>query len=134
MSISSIKALLPEVHFERNDSMTAVELFNHEVLRPILKFQSKALCRLTLHYCFQLNPAYGTLSGTKKRKMLNDQLSGNQPLRNQLNGLIIGLFEAEDWTFYLQHQRDINKRIQAMVQVRILDQYEKHLPKIVAKD
>jgi len=128
MSEINIKSLLPIIKFDLTESMTDTELFQNQTLRPILKFQGPGLCRLTLIYCFQMNPGFGGLSGTKKRKMLNDLLSGNQALRNHLIGMIISFFDKQEWDFYASKQKDINKRILAMIQVRVLDSYEKFVP------
>ena len=128
MSNSKIKALLPEIKFEFTESMSITELFQNQILRPILKFQNEGLCRLVLHHCFQMNPKFGELSNTKKRKMLNDLISGNQALRNNLIGMIISFFDTEDLNFYFNSQKEINKRILAMIQIRVLENYEKILP------
>jgi hypothetical protein len=128
MSEINIKSLLPIIKFDITESMTEAELFQNQTLRPILKFQGPGLCRLTLIYSFQMNPGFGGLSGTKKRKMLNDLLSGNQALRNHLIGMIISFFDKQEWDFYASKQKDINKRILAMIQVRVLDTYEKFIP------
>lgn len=128
MSEINIKSLLPIIKFDITESMTEAELFQNQTLRPILKFQGPGLCQLTLIYCFQMNPGFGGLSGTKKRKMLNDLLSGNQALRNHLIGMIISFFDKQEWDFYASKQKDINKRILAMIQVRVLDTYEKFIP------
>lgn len=128
MSEINIKSLLPIIKFDITESITEAELFQNQTLRPILKFQGPGLCRLTLIYCFQMNPGFGGLSGTKKRKMLNDLLSGNQALRNHLVGMIISFFDKQEWDFYASKQKDINKRILAMIQVRVLDTYEKFIP------
>ena len=127
MSDITIKSLLPTIHFEIKPTMSEAELFQNQVLRPILKFQTSGICRVSLIYCFQMNPGFGALSGTKKRKMLNDLLSGNQALRNQLTGMIISFFDKADWDFYVTQQKDLNKRIIAMIQIRVLEQYEKYL-------
>lgn len=125
MSEINIKSLLPVIKFEITESMTDSELFQNTTLRPILKFQSSGLCRLSLLYCYQMNPSFVSLSATKKRKMLNDLLSGNQALRNHLIGMIISFFDKQEWDFYATKQKEINKRILAMIQVRVLENYEK---------
>ena len=127
MSETNLKSLLPEIHFEVKETMSEGELFQNTTLRPILKFQSAGLCRLTLIYCFQMNPGFGTLSGTKKRKMISDLLTGNQALRNQLTGMIISFFDKADWDFYDSRQKDVNKRIQNMILTRVLDKFEKYV-------
>lgn len=125
MSTTTLKSLLPAIAFEKKETMTDLELFQNEILRPILKYQNTGLCRLTLSYCYQMNPAFSSLSGTKKRKMLNDLLSGNQALRNQLTGMIISFLDASDWEFYEVQQKDIHKRMIQMIAVRVLENYEK---------
>ncbi len=125
MSTTTLKSLLPAIAFEKKETMTDLELFQNEILRPILKYQNTGLCRLTLSYCYQMNPAFSSLSGTKKRKMLNDLLSGNQALRNQLTGMIISFLDASDWEFYELQQKDIHKRMIQMIAVRVLENYEK---------
>ena len=127
MSEITLKSLLPEIYFEEKETMSEGELFQNKTLRPILKYQSAGLCRLTLMYCFQMNPAFGTLSAAKKRKMVSDLLSGNQALRNQLTGMIISFFDKADWDFYDSRQKDINKRIQNMILVRVMDKFEKYV-------
>ena len=109
MSEITLKSLLPEIYFEVKETMSEGELFQNKTLRPILKYQSAGLCRLTLMYCFQMNPAFGTLSAAKKRKMVSDLLSGNQALRNQLTGMIISFFKKKKsyprWIIFLSCSR-----------------------------
>lgn len=127
MSEVTLKSLLPEIFFQEKETMSEGELFQNRVLRPILKFQTAGLCRLALMYCLQMNPTFGQLSAAKKRKMISDLLSGNQALRNQLTGMIISFFDKADWDFYDSRQKDINKRIQSMILVRVMDKFEKYI-------
>lgn len=127
MSSNSIKKLLPIINFDKNDSMTENELFQNSILRPILKYQDSIVCQLTLHFCLQMNPTFNSLATTKQRKMIKEVISGNQILRNNLIGVIISFFDSDDIQFYFNHSKEINKRILAMISVRVLDGYQKHL-------
>jgi hypothetical protein len=118
--------LLPELQLEINGDKFSEELFMHNTLRPILKFQHSMICSIfkaEQHLNIEL------LSGkqktlTEKRSYLIDFLQKNNKLKHRLLGTIIGLFTTEALNEYFQMRREIDKRINEMLITRFLSEFE----------
>jgi hypothetical protein len=89
----------------------ALEDFQNEVLRPILKFQNVAIVSLAVALRNRQDPPMGM------RDALRDS-----SLRDKLIGIVIGHLTSDELDFYLAHQKDLNRRIVGMVTERITDQ------------
>jgi hypothetical protein len=111
----ALTAIRPVLDLETHDSL-ALENFQNEVLRPILKFQDVALVSLTVSYRNRLDP------NAELREALLDK-----SLRDKLIGMVIGCFTSDELDFYLSHQKELNRRIVSMATQRIANQLG-HLP------
>lgn len=115
------------VFFDVNSAVTAAEQFQHLVLRPILKLQNELLCPVAIDLCVSQDPNFKVLSVRKRDSMLNKALMTNQPLRNLLSGMVIGMMDPGQLTVFLADRKDLSKRIQNMLRERIMDQYARFL-------
>jgi hypothetical protein len=96
-----------------------LELFQNDVLRPILKLQ---------HELFQFewfqNPLFKAIQSIEnpvlQRTQLSNFLSKNPNLTNRYIGMICGLFTNEEFTFYLSQKSVIDKRIKELLITRFL--------------
>ena len=117
-SNTSIKQLRPSVRKEATVS-TEFELFQNDVLRPILKLQ---------HELFQFewfqNPLFKVIQSIEnpvlQRTQLSNFLSKNPNLTNRYIGMICGLFTNEEFTFYLSQKSVVDKRIKELLITRFL--------------
>ncbi len=109
-----------EVQLSNNDTPLAV--FTHATLRPVLKQLHATICAVIDN---DKNLNSSNLSIDKEAQntaYLKSFLQKNTETRNLVIGAIIGNFSAEELTFYLQHQKEINRRIIEMVITRYLSQ------------
>jgi len=119
--------LTEPVFFDEKSTMNAAERFQHIVLRPVLKFQNALICPVAIDMCVSQDPGFKELSVRKRDSMLDKALTTNQPLRNLLSGMIIGMMDPEQLKEFLADRKDLSKRIQNMLRERIMDQYSKFL-------
>ena len=111
--------LRPDIVIDIERKSMDEELFQNNTLRPILKFQNE----LIMAY-FKNKTSSLKVPKEQKEKLLfvENTIRKDAVLRNQLIGLIIGLFTAEEFADYLTHTTQINKRISQLLIKRIQDQ------------
>jgi hypothetical protein len=119
--------LLEPVFFEEKHELSPAEHFQNTVLRPVLKFQNELLCRITIDAVRTLNPAFNDQPERKQKQFITAALTANAALRNTLLGIVIGMFDEEQLTPFLADRKELSKRIQSILQVRVLEQYRKFL-------
>ena len=113
-------SLLPEIFFDESLDSTALELFQNKYLRSILKYQHDYLAALVRDTCMQMNPDFLHLMGKEQHRFMRQLIKNNQALRNQCIGLIVGFLELDQFSWYLKHKTDCNKRILQLVEKRVL--------------
>jgi len=93
------------------DEISEEELFQNNILRPILKFQNELLIELFLTYIKKTKNIYYTLSQEKKCSYIEKVTTSDFTFRNQLIGIIVGLFTVEEYIEYTKNSSNLNKRI-----------------------
>jgi hypothetical protein len=126
-SNTSIKEIRDTISFNNEFCKTQEELFQHITLRPILKYLNLHLNKLVLAQCIQFNSNFSELGVHQQHTFIKQQLSKNNTLKNQLIGCIIGLLDEVELQNYQQNIQDYNKRINSMIEQRVLDQYRNFL-------
>lgn len=101
-----------EVHLES-------ELFQNEVLRPILKMQHNIILKTFYNHIEKSSINWTQLNQIKKVKCVNDQLSKNLQIKHLIIGLIVGHFNDLEINQYLSNTKEYNKRIIQMAKQRI---------------
>lgn len=115
----SLIDLRPIIDIEYNGDKSPNEIFMHDVLRPILKFQhDKIICLIesTPHFeniQFRINSEENT-------HLLKHFISKNSHLKMQLIGIVLGLMTRDELEFYLLNSNPILKRIIEMSVVRYI--------------
>lgn len=112
--------LLPEIFFDESLDSTNLELFQNQYLRAILKYQHDYLILLVKDTCQQVNPNLSNMMEKERNQFIRQMIQNNQALRSQCIGLIIGFLELEQFSWYLKHKTECNKRILQMVEKRVL--------------
>jgi hypothetical protein len=116
-------AILGEV----NLSTSLEEQFQNKTLRPILKFQNDILVSFFIAYAIKNKNAFFSLSLNNKERYIEKAVQSDTVFRNQLIGIVIGLFTVEEYNEYIKNSSNLNKRILKMLierwksQVQILD-------------
>ena len=100
---------------EITNGISTEELFQNTTLRPILKFQNNLLIELFLSYATKNKNVFFTLSHEKKCIYIDKVTIADTAFRNQLIGVIVGLFTVEEYLEYTKNSSSFNKRITTML-------------------
>jgi hypothetical protein len=100
---------------ETNSTTSHEELFQNNCLRPILKFQNDLFIHFFISYARRNKGVFFKLSLENKNKYIEKAIQSDIVFRNQLIGLIVGLFTIDEFKEYIKNSSDFNKRIVAML-------------------
>jgi hypothetical protein len=103
---------------------SADELFQNEVLRPILKLQNDLFIASFMNYISKSKIAFTTYSTDKKMATMENAIQKDIKFRNALKGIIIGLFTTEEYAQYIQNSSSLNKRMMGMLIERLKSQVQ----------
>jgi hypothetical protein len=117
-----IKELRGEAIGAISSQSTTEELFQNEVLRPILKLQNDLFLAVFLNYLGKNIIAFKIHTQEKKMTIIENALQKDIKLKNILKGMIIGLFTTDEYTLYLKNSSSLNKRMMSMLAERLKSQ------------
>ena len=103
----------------RREVHLKTELFQNEVLRPILKMQHDIILKTFHNHIEKSSIKWTQLNQIKKLKCVNDQLSKNLQIKHLIIGLIVGHLNDLEINQYLRNTKEYNKRIIQMAKQRI---------------
>ena len=106
----------PGIHLEN-------ELFQNEVLRPVLKMQHEITLKLFNVHIKNLGIVWNDLKKSKKTQCVENQLSKNIQFKNLVIGIVVGQFNEIELDKYLSNSREYNKRILQMTSQRIISTF-----------
>lgn len=97
-----------------------IESFQNKVIRPIIKSLSALLLDYFYNYALlkRFNIANATL--VEKDKFVTTTFLKDNQFKNELKGIVIGHFTIEEYSFYKNSSKQINKRIFNIIRQRIL--------------
>lgn len=122
----ALLALRPQVPTEPAEPDT-LGAFLHGTLRPVLKLQNDLLLAVVADFVrdHHMAMALAAAGPADRQRRLAELLARNTKLRHTVVGLITSLFTAAEYTFYRQHRPELNRRLLALAQRRMLDQTDK---------
>jgi hypothetical protein len=109
------------------ESMSAVELFQNQTLRPIIKMQHDLLIASFRHYVQKRNLDFSHLSNQKKKSKTSAIFVKDIHYKNRTLGFIIGQFTLDEYQYYQSNSSELNKRILQIVVQRIQDSFGENL-------
>jgi ATP-dependent protease Clp ATPase subunit len=119
----NIKDLRPDIaSITKADGTKQVELFQNEVLRPILKYQNNLLLKVYQQYLKIHKVKVSNKSESELTAIVHNSFEKDKNLRNFILGLIIGLLTSEEYDLFKSSEKEYKKRIINMSRDRILDQ------------
>lgn len=118
--MKDLRPILPQATF--GEEVKAMERFQNQTLRPILKFQNDLLIGLFRDYLKSKKVQFDTLAPQQQLEKIKKVLQGDQRFRPILLGGIIGLMTAEELNIYLPQKSEFNKRIISMLIQRFQSQ------------
>lgn len=100
------------------------EVFQNEVLRPILKLQNDLFVASFVNYVAKNKIDFSTFSIEKKMAAIESALQKDIKYRNALKGMIIGLFTTDEYAQYIKNSSGLNKRMMGMLIERLKNQVQ----------
>jgi len=105
-----------------NTNLTSdIELFQNDVLRPVLKFQHSALIALFNNESLLQKQLKKTSTREDYMSVLQAFISKEAKFRHILIGSVIGLLTESELEFYFKEKKNCNKRIITMIIKRFTD-------------
>ena len=118
-----IKSLRPELPNVVNGAeISEIELFQNEVLRPIMKFQKEVLTTLFISNLKKRDVDFSKMNLNGRIAYVTNVIQKDLGLRNVLIGMVLGLLTVEEIGQYYQHETEYRRRISKMVIDRLADQ------------
>lgn len=109
------------------DNMSALELFQNQTLRPVIKMQHDLLIASFNTYKAKRKIDFSSLTDQKKRSKSKAVFVKDINYKNLTLGFIIGAFSLEEFAYYSLNASELNKRIIQIVIQRVQDS----LPEII---
>jgi hypothetical protein len=106
------------------DQSSSDEVFQNEVLRPILKLQNDLFIASFVNHVAKNKIDFSTFSVEKKLAMIENAVQKDIKYRNALKGMIIGLFTADEYAQYIKNSSSLNKRMMGMLIERLKSQVQ----------
>lgn len=100
------------------------ELFQNEVLRPILKLQNDLFIASFINHLDKNKIDFNKFSVEKKMAAIENAIQKDIKFRNALKGMIIGLFTIDEYKIYIKNSSSLNKRMMGMLIERLKSQVQ----------
>lgn len=100
------------------------EVFQNQVLRPILKLQNDLFIDVFKNYISKYKNDFYSYSVEKKLAYIENSIHKDIKLRNSLKGIVIGLFTISEYNTYIQNSSSLNKRMMNMLIERLKNQVQ----------
>ena len=121
--------LKPRPLLSLNKANSKEEIFQNEILRPILKLQHELIITLAQEFLRSRNVTWEKVKEKDPFQWLNINIKRDIPFKNQLIGMVIGQFSKNELDEYLTFQKEMNKRIINMMTERIVSHYVRPINK-----
>ena len=109
------------------DNMSAIELFQNQTLRPIIKMQHTLLIASFKNYIQIRKIDFSSLNVQKKRSKISAVYVKDINYKNRILGFIIGHFTMDEFQYYCLNSSELNKRILKIVVQRVQDSFGENL-------
>ncbi|MDG1451727.1 MAG: glyoxalase [Polaribacter sp.] len=106
------------------EHMSAIELFQNQTLRPVIKMQHDLLIASFSNYIQKRNIDFLSLTDSKKRSKISAVFGKDIHYKNFILGIVVGHFSTEEYQYYRFNSSELNKRILQIVVQRVQDSLE----------
>jgi len=100
------------------------ELFQNEVLRPVLKLQNDLFIASFINHLGKNRIDFNSFSVEKKLTTIENAIQKDIKFRNALKGMIIALFTIDEYELYIKNSSSLNKRMMGMLIERLKSQVQ----------
>ena len=120
-----------EIRPEVNASgITALEQFQSDTLRPIVKFQEDLLIESFKSYLQAHNMLKTLTNDSSGIKIIADTIQKDAIYKTSLVYMVVGLFSLEEFKFYSENKKQTVKRIIDLIIIRL----QSRIPQIIQSD
>ena len=106
------------------DQSSSDELFQNQVLRPILKLQNDLFIAAFGNHLVKNKIDFNAFSVEKKLATIENAVQKDIKFRNALKGMIMGLFTTDEYALYIKTSSSLNKRMMGMLIERLKSQVQ----------
>lgn len=107
-----------------SDQSSSEELFQNQVLRPILKLQNDLFIASFINHLDKNKIDFEAFSVEKKLAAIENAIQKDIKFRNALKGMIIALFTLDEYAHYIKNSSSLNKRMMGMLIERLKSQVQ----------
>ncbi len=111
-------SIRPELNLAINQA-TKVEKFQNTTLRPILKLQHNLLVKQFQYYIEKRKQKFRKMDISDQLKYISHVIKTDNHFKNQLIGMIVGLFTLEELILFKENENELKRRISEMTIQRI---------------
>lgn len=119
-----LKEFRGETLGEITNQSSSDELFQNQVLRPILKLQNDLFIATFSNHLVKNRIDFNAFSVDKKLVTIENSIQKDIKFRNALKGMIIGLFTTDEYVIYIKNSSSLNKRMMGMLIERLKSQVQ----------
>ena len=119
-----IKEIRGESLGDTNVQSSSEELFQNEVIRPILKLQNDLFIASFLNYISKYKRDFYTRTVENKLSIIENAIQKDIKFRNALKGMIIALFTTDEYALYIKNSSSLNKRMMNLLIERLKSQVQ----------
>lgn len=107
-----------------SNQSSSEEVFQNEVLRPILKLQNDLFIASFINHLSKNKLDFSTFSIEKKLSIIENVIQKDIKYRNALKGMVIDLFTTDEYAQYIKNSSSLNKRMMSMLIERLKSQVQ----------
>ncbi|WP_366183446.1 glyoxalase [Flavobacterium ovatum] len=100
------------------------EIFQNQVLRPVLKLQNDLFVASFHNYISKNKIDFYSQSIEKKLFTIENAIQKDIKFRNALKGMVIALFTVEEYVTYIKNSSSLNKRMMNLLIERLKSQVQ----------
>ncbi|MDX1905917.1 MAG: hypothetical protein SF053_02715 [Bacteroidia bacterium] len=115
-----LRQLRPEITLPAVPT-SEVEAFQHQVLRPILKFQHVTLVRIFEAHLEEVRIKMRGKGAEERLRIISAELKGHPGLRARLLGLVLGMLTGDELEFFFQNRSELTRRVITLLIQRFSD-------------
>ncbi len=120
ISVTNLRSSLSNVVTKAETS--EIELFQNEVLRPILKFQNELIKSVFVGSLNKHEKDFSKMNHQGRLDYITRVIQKDLGLRNVLIGVVLGMMTVDEIFQYYLHENEYRRRISKMIMERLADQ------------
>ena len=118
-TIVAIRPQIPNLDVDAEGS--DVLHFQNTILRQIIKYQHKLIIAVFKRFLFLRKLDFNVLDFEQKKLTIQRMFLKDKDLKVCMEGIIIGHFTVEEFSFFCNHEQDVRKRIRDIIKNLIWD-------------